>query len=277
MMSQIRRNLETFFKRKMPNPEEDGSDDNSGGEYWEFIDPDEVEFWSLELIPMSDSTHFMPKLKISPIFLPILNDEKIREVLYENPGRVNILCETTTLERYVFTISIDYAKAPFHLTHFLKSIENSSYEAFLKEIKEQVDKKMWLNKEGLPLNAKSMASKVRQVLISIATMSALNKRFTQDMRAIDLTDRVMSQGSALPGPEGTISILQGGPVTRSRVLIPAMSKRQQAGGSQTQAKRMRSSRIEEMGTTSVVTEVPSNLELGGKIDYLETKTMYEKF
>jgi hypothetical protein len=92
-------------------------------------------------------------------------------------------------------------------------MENSSYEALMKEIEEQVDKKMWLNKEGLPLNAKSMASKVQQVPISIATMSALNKRVTQDMRAIDLTGRVMSQGrsqgSALPGPEGTISILQG--------------------------------------------------------------------
>jgi hypothetical protein len=114
-------------------------------------------------------------------------------------------------------------------------MENSGYEALMKEIEEQVDKKMWLNKEGLPLNAKSMASKVRQVLISITTMSALNKRVTQDMRAIDLTSRVMSQGgsqgSTLPGPEGTISILQGGPMTWSRVLIPAMSKRQQARGS----------------------------------------------
>jgi hypothetical protein len=57
-------------------------------------------------------------------------------------------------------------------------MENSSYEALMKEIEEQVDKKVWLNKEGLPLNAKSMASKVRQVLISIATMSALNKHVT---------------------------------------------------------------------------------------------------
>jgi hypothetical protein len=127
---------------------------------------------------MSNSTHFMHKFKNSPIFLPISHDEKIREVLYENPGRVNIHCETTTPKWYIFTISIDYVKAPFHLTHFLKNMENSSYEALMKEIEEQVDKKVWLNKEGLPLNAKSMASKVRQVLISIATMSALNKHVT---------------------------------------------------------------------------------------------------
>ena len=125
---------------------------------------------------MSNSTYFMYKFKNSPIFLPILHDEKIREVLYENPGRVNIHYKTTIPEWYVFTISIDYAKAPFHLTRFLMSIENSSYEALMKEIEEQVNKKMWMNKEGLPLKAKSMASKVRQVLISISTMFALSCR-----------------------------------------------------------------------------------------------------
>jgi hypothetical protein len=56
-----------------------------------------------------------------------------------------------------------------------------------------------------------------------------------------------------------------------------MSKRQQARGSQAQAKKMRSSGVGEMSTTSIVTEVPSDLEPGGKTDYLETKTMYEKF
>ena len=33
MMSEIRRKLETFFKRKAPNPEEDDDDDNSGNKY----------------------------------------------------------------------------------------------------------------------------------------------------------------------------------------------------------------------------------------------------
>jgi hypothetical protein len=40
---------------------------------------------------------------------------------------------------------------------------------------------------------------------------------------------------------------------------------------------MCTSGAEEMSTTSGVTEVLSNLEPGGKTDYLETKTMYEKF
>jgi hypothetical protein len=31
----------------------------------------------------------------------------------------------------------------------------------MTEIEEQIDRKMWINKEGNPLNAKSMASRLR--------------------------------------------------------------------------------------------------------------------
>jgi hypothetical protein len=61
------------------------------------------------------------------------------------------------------------------------------------------------------------------------------------------------------------------------VIIPASSKRQQPGGVVTKSKKMCTSRAGEMSTTSGVIEVPLDLELGGKTDYLEMKTMYEKF
>jgi hypothetical protein len=62
-MTEITRKLETFFKRKEANPEEDDGDDNSGGKYWEFANSNDVECWSLELIPMSDWAHFVHKFK----------------------------------------------------------------------------------------------------------------------------------------------------------------------------------------------------------------------
>jgi hypothetical protein len=40
---------------------------------------------------------------------------------------------------------------------------------------------------------------------------------------------------------------------------------------------MRVSQIAKMSTVSAITEVPSILEPGEKMDYNETKTMYEKF
>jgi hypothetical protein len=53
----------------------------------------------------------------------------------------------------MFTICVEYSKNPFDLTVFLKSLENSEYVPLMKEIEEQVDKKEWLNKEGLPLES----------------------------------------------------------------------------------------------------------------------------
>lgn len=40
---------------------------------------------------------------------------------------------------------------------------------------------------------------------------------------------------------------------------------------------MRVSSTWEISTVSSIMDVPSNLELRGKIDYLETKIIYEKF
>jgi hypothetical protein len=83
---------------------------------------------------MSDWAYFVHKFKNSLTFLSISHKEKVREVLYESGGRLNVHCETTMEEPYVFTISIDYKKAPFFLSHFLQSMENSRYEPLMKEI-----------------------------------------------------------------------------------------------------------------------------------------------
>jgi hypothetical protein len=65
---------------------------------------------------------------------------------------------TTIEEPYMFTICMDYDISPFDLPIFLKSLENSDYKFLIKEIEDQVDKKKWLNKEGLLFGARAMAS-----------------------------------------------------------------------------------------------------------------------
>ena len=48
----------------------------------------------------------------------------------------------------------------------------------MKEIEDQVDRKEWLNKERLPLSARSMASKVRQTIVNLDIMIASNKNMS---------------------------------------------------------------------------------------------------
>jgi hypothetical protein len=181
----------------------------------------------------------------------------------------------------MFTICVDYSKSPFDLTVFLKSLENFEYEALMKEVEEQVDKKQWLNKEGLPFGAKAMASRVRQLIVSLDVMTTSNKHVSNQMKALELTANVTSQGrsigSALPNPTGGLLVTQGPLSIRSRVVVPSSSKQQKPGAMPTQSKKMRVSRGAEISKTSAITEVPSLLEPGEKIDYNETKIMYKKF
>jgi hypothetical protein len=181
----------------------------------------------------------------------------------------------------MFTICVECKFNPFDLSIFLRSLENSDYEALMKEIEAQVDNKEWLNKEGHPFGFRAMASRVRQLIVSLDVMTASNKYMSRQMRAIELTRNVTSQGgsigSTLPTPPGVVSSGQGPSTTRSRVIVPSNSKRQKPGAVPTTSKKMRVTRIGELSTTSAITEVPSSLEPGEKTDYNETKTMYKKF
>jgi hypothetical protein len=177
MTEQIKR-LEAFFKRKVVDLDKDDGDNYSFEEYSEFNDPKEVEYWSLELKPMIEWTHFVHKFKNSPMALPILHEERLKDVFFESGGIINIHCKWTDSEPYFFTIYVEYAKAPFHLPVFFKSLENKKYETLFKKIKMPEDRKMLKDKDGLPLGIKATVSKIRQLLPSIATMTSFNKHLT---------------------------------------------------------------------------------------------------
>ena len=60
LTEQIER-LQLFFKRKDVDLLDDEGEDNSNSEYWEFIDPNQVEAWSIFLVRMIDFVHFKAK------------------------------------------------------------------------------------------------------------------------------------------------------------------------------------------------------------------------
>jgi hypothetical protein len=212
-MDEQMQKLKAIFKRRENSQDEDDGDDNTFGEYWEFQESNEVKFWSLELNPMTGRTHFVHKFKNSSLFLMISYNERVKDVLFERRGIILIHCVTTIGEPYMFTIYLDYNISPFDLLVFLKSLENSDYKSLMKEIEEHVDKKKWLNKEGLPFGTRAMASRVRQLIVSLDIMIASNKHILQQMKAIEQTRNVTSHGrsieSALPTPLGAVSSAQG--------------------------------------------------------------------
>ena len=210
------------------------------GEYWEFQEPDEVEKWSIAPNPMMRWAHFVHKFKSSPVFLPISHDECIKDVFFEKLDSVLVHCVTINEDLYMFTICIEYNKSLFDLTKFLRSLENLAYGRLMKEIKQAVDKKEWVNKEGLPLNARSMASKVRQTVISLDIVTATNRSIADQMKAIELTRQLASHGRSIGSalPYAPALGTQGAASTWSRVIVPSTSKRQKPGEVPLQSKRM---------------------------------------
>ena len=163
MGDQIQR-LQLFFNRKVVDISDDEGDDNSNSEYWEFQNPEEVEAWSIALVPMMDFLHFQAKFRTAEDAMPISTDEKVKDVVWYADNTLLIHCETTSSLPYFFTICVDNTKSPFSTLYFLRSLNGSVYEPLMKEVEREIDNKAWQAKDGQPLRARLVAGKVRRLL-----------------------------------------------------------------------------------------------------------------
>ena len=117
-----------FFKRREVDISDDEGDDNSNSEYWEFLHPDEVEAWSIGLVPMTNYVHFQAKFRTAEHAVAVFADEKVKDVVWYSENTILIHCETTGSPPYSFTICVDNSKSPFSTLYFLKSLNGSVYE-----------------------------------------------------------------------------------------------------------------------------------------------------
>ena len=173
MGDQIQR-LQLFFERKEVDISDDNGDNNSNSEYWEFLHPEEVEAWSIALIPMTDFLHFQANFCTADDGMAISADEKVKDVVWYVENTLLIQCKTTPSLPYFFTICFDNSKSPFCTLYFLRSLNDSMYEPLMKEVERDIDQKAWQTKDGLPLRARLVAEKVRRLIQSIATMTSVN-------------------------------------------------------------------------------------------------------
>ena len=186
MADQIQR-LNSLFKRMDVNLFDDEGDDTTNGEYWEVKDLDRQESWSIALVPMTDNVNFVMKFRADPHALPISADERIQVVAYYKGNTAHIHCETTDVEPYSFTVVVNNTMSPFSVGPFLASLQGSSYEPLIKEVESEIDRQVWTTKEGLPLRARSVPSKVRNLIHSMAKMAAARKAVTSALMPLDLS------------------------------------------------------------------------------------------
>ena len=197
MADQIER-LSQFFVEKDVNLSDDEGDDNTSGEYWEPKDPERLESWSVALMPMTENVNFVMKFSAAPHALPISADERIKDVVHYKDNILHIHYETTNADPYAFTIALNNGSSPFSVAPFLASLVGSSYEPLIKEVEAEIDRKLWVMKEGLPLRARAVASKLRSLTMSIATMAASQRAIASALMPLDLS-RVRSNTNASQG------------------------------------------------------------------------------
>ena len=143
--------LQLFFKRKEVDISDDDGDDNSNNEYWEFLNLEEVEAWSIALVPMTDFLHFQAKFHTVVDAMAISADEKVKDVVWYVENTLLIHCETTASPPYFFTICINNSASSFSTLCFLRSLNGSVYEPLMKEVERDINNEAWQAKDGLPL------------------------------------------------------------------------------------------------------------------------------
>ena len=195
MGDQIQR-LQPFFKRKVVDISDDEGDANSNNEYWEFLNLEEVEAWSIALVPMTDFLHFQAKFRTIEDAMPISADEKVKDVVWYANNTLLIHCETIASPPYFFTICVNNLASPFLTLYFLRSLNGSMYKPLMKEVEREIDNKAWQAKDGQPFRARPVARKVRCLLQSIVTMTTANKAVASAIMPITLSRGRNTQGAS---------------------------------------------------------------------------------
>ena len=99
--------------------------------------------------------------------------------------------------------------SPFSVILFLESLQGSPYETLIKEVKSKIDRQVWTTKEGLPFRARSIASKVRNLIHSMTKMAAARKVVISALMPVDLSRARSTQNTSQAFGRDTMS--QGGP------------------------------------------------------------------
>ena len=109
---------------------------------------------------------FSYKFNSAQVFLTFSFDKKVKDVEIDTHPLLKIKCMTLKLsiersQQYHFTICLNKLLIPFTMSPFLRSLEPTPYRTEIKELEAKIDRKEYQNVDGLPLNGKKLATKIR--------------------------------------------------------------------------------------------------------------------
>ena len=139
------------------------------GTSWRFQALEEVESWSLAMIPFTHDIQFCFKFKKNQIFLKLTMMERVKEVEYLDDDFIQVKCMTSGIlirpeDVYHFTVILPSKQIPFTLSHFLESLEPTEYRGEIKHVEAKIDRGEYKERDGTPAVGKRLCTKVNSLL-----------------------------------------------------------------------------------------------------------------
>ena len=136
---------------------------------WRFQAPEEVELWSLAMIPFTHDIQFCFKFKKNQIFLKLTTAERVKEVEFLDDDFIQVKCMTSGIlirreDVYHFTLILPLKQIPFTLSHFLESLEPTEYRGEIKHVEAKIDRGEYKERDGSPAVGKRLCTKVNSLL-----------------------------------------------------------------------------------------------------------------
>ena len=258
------------------------------GTLWRFQAPEEVEAWSLAMIPFTHDIQFCFKFRKNQIFLKLTMAERVKELEFLDEDLIQVKCMTSGIlirpeDVYHFTLILPSRQIPFTLSHFLESLEPTEYRGEIKHVEAKIDRGEYKERDGSPAVGKRLCTKVNSLLQDFSVIRG--KLETQRAFASPWS---VSREKRLPGPsQESVDTAGASPApAKAKPRRPsgsggdrtirksnlASSSGQQPAGAASQV-----SEVVEASLADAMSKVPSSYEPQKKADFKHITEVYKKF
>ena len=170
-MEDIKASLPMYFV--MINRRVDDEDETDPrllyGTSWRFQAPEEVEAWSLSMIPFTHDIQFCFKFRKNELFLKLTTAERVKKVEFLDEDLIQVKCMTSGIlikpqDVYHFTLILPSKQIPFTLSHFLESLEPTKYKGEIKHVEAKIDRGEYKERDKSPAVGKRLCTKDNSLL-----------------------------------------------------------------------------------------------------------------
>jgi len=174
-------------------------------EYWEFLDPEKLNNWSLYMIPFKNLICFSYKYKVNDIYYLVSYDEKIKDIASHRANVIKVHCMMVQMkkqeaEQCHFTIILGSQKIPFAITHFLETLEPTKYRYEILELEKKINNNNFCTPTGKALSGRLLCTQLRSLFVTFEVLKA-----KMEMAKKDMSTRTVSQNLPSQGVEGRTS------------------------------------------------------------------------